>query len=545
MRALLSLILAGFPLTAYPQVELPRSSATVEVRVMELDAVVTDWQGRPVHGLTVDDFELLENGRRREITGLTEFRDDSGTGDPVTPQDADEDDVAYGPKPRQIVIFFDTLSTSPPARKRAADALVPLIESLNESDELMIVSWNRSLRIVVPPTSDRARIMEGLKIVPLWVSGAPEDTSFGILTDNIGSVSSGISADDDRALKFSQANDSIQTTQVLRALISRLAGASGKKLLFVISDGLGLDNDLASDLNHVRRETRSSAFDTSADAGRGMVEEIVQDANAADVTIHTVQPIGLITGASAADSGVGGAELFATRRFARVQAGASTLIRLAEQTGGRFITKTNNLAPGMERIRTELANYYSIAYRPAENVADKARKVELRTKRRDLRVRTRRAVLERSPETQFAQQLVSNFMFPVSSNDLKISLRPVTTARLGRRRFAIPVDVVIPYSTLAFVSEGERYVAEISVYVASSDDRGSISEVRRFDRQITVPKDEFSKLAAKQYVYGLDLDLRSRSARNRLTVGVIDQLSKLSGSAVLDAPAPEKTSAKR
>ena len=35
---------------------------TIEVRLIEVDAVVSDRGGNPVHGLTAEDFELFENG---------------------------------------------------------------------------------------------------------------------------------------------------------------------------------------------------------------------------------------------------------------------------------------------------------------------------------------------------------------------------------------------------------------------------------------------------------------------------------------------------
>ena len=43
---------------------------TLEVRVIDVDVIVTDRSGKPVTGLTRDDFELFENGKRKEITNF-------------------------------------------------------------------------------------------------------------------------------------------------------------------------------------------------------------------------------------------------------------------------------------------------------------------------------------------------------------------------------------------------------------------------------------------------------------------------------------------
>ena len=45
---------------------------TVEVRVVNVDVVVRDRAGNPVHGLSKDDFELYQNGKKQVITNLYE-----------------------------------------------------------------------------------------------------------------------------------------------------------------------------------------------------------------------------------------------------------------------------------------------------------------------------------------------------------------------------------------------------------------------------------------------------------------------------------------
>src|SRR5712671_4937166 len=44
----------------------------VQVDAIELDAFVTDAQGKPVRGLTVDDFQILEDGKPQVITSFAQ-----------------------------------------------------------------------------------------------------------------------------------------------------------------------------------------------------------------------------------------------------------------------------------------------------------------------------------------------------------------------------------------------------------------------------------------------------------------------------------------
>jgi len=62
-------VLAAVPLFA---TEGPRVGETIDVSIVNVDAVVTDKQGNRVRGLTRDDFEIFENGKLQPITNFTE-----------------------------------------------------------------------------------------------------------------------------------------------------------------------------------------------------------------------------------------------------------------------------------------------------------------------------------------------------------------------------------------------------------------------------------------------------------------------------------------
>src|SRR6476620_11665513 len=67
--SLVLLALAVLPLqTQMPVIE------SIEVRVVNVDVVVTDRDGKPVTGLTKEDFEILEDKRPQKITNFYEVR---------------------------------------------------------------------------------------------------------------------------------------------------------------------------------------------------------------------------------------------------------------------------------------------------------------------------------------------------------------------------------------------------------------------------------------------------------------------------------------
>ena len=51
-----------------PAPQAPPPTFRVEVNYVEVDAIVTDAQGNAVTDLTLDDFEVLEDGRPQKVT---------------------------------------------------------------------------------------------------------------------------------------------------------------------------------------------------------------------------------------------------------------------------------------------------------------------------------------------------------------------------------------------------------------------------------------------------------------------------------------------
>jgi hypothetical protein len=76
--------------------------------------------------------------------------------------------------------------------------------------------------------------------------------------------------------------------------------------------------------------------------------------------------------------------------------------------------------------------------------------------------------------------------------------------------------------------QGEtEYVGGFDVYVAVANKDNDMSDVARKAHQLRVPASDIPKTKGKYYTYALDL-LMERGL-NRLSVGVIDQISNTTG----------------
>ncbi|MEM7588006.1 MAG: hypothetical protein AAF560_31750, partial [Acidobacteriota bacterium] len=113
-------ILAGASQLAAQPTAQPFSES-IDVDIVNLDVVVTDKQGKPITGLTREDFTIFEDGEPMELTNFSAIEraageaeageDEAAIGDPAAADLPEQD------RPFNLVIFVDNLNMRPENRK--------------------------------------------------------------------------------------------------------------------------------------------------------------------------------------------------------------------------------------------------------------------------------------------------------------------------------------------------------------------------------------------------------------------------------------------
>jgi VWFA-related protein len=530
-----------------PPLDLPKLSEVIDVRVINVDVVVTDRKGMPITGLTKDDFELYENGQPKPITNFFEVEGTRAVNQvveaPATPAP-----TAATPPPivridetpenlrRRIIFYIDNLSLAPFNRNRVFTNMKDFLKNvMRPGDEAMVATYNRSMKVRVPFTRDHRQIEIMLDTLAgesgLGIAARSERRGVEERIRESSSYSEAMSTA--RSYAQSVEHDLRQSVASINGLMTTLAGVEGKKILVLTSEGFPMQpgREAFYMVDEIGREKgwsnvgstmlESMHFDSS-----NLIQQVAKTANANGITMYTVHAAGL----------TGGTEMSAEHRqpvpvsvsTAAIQNTTESMQLMADLTGGLASVNTNNFDGAFKRIARDLEAYYSLGYRAGTERVDRQRYISVKVKNREYVVRNRQTFVEKSVYAEMSDRAVANLLYQTKDNDLKI------LARIGQARptddgfFRVPVDIHIPMTSLTLMPQGDaEHVGGFDVYVVVANKDNDMSDVARKSHQVRVPAERMKDLGGKYYTYTLDMLIER--GLNKISIGVVDQISNVTG----------------
>ena len=543
-RTLIVLIVAltAGPLAAQQrnqQPELPKLTENIDVRVIGVDVVVTDKKGAPVTGLSKDDFQIFENGVEKPISNFYEIEGKVAAQAVTVPVPGAP---AAPPPPkveideqlrRRIILYIDNLSLAPFNRNRVFKQMKDFIKDvMRPGDEAMVATYNRSLKIRTPFTRDPVQVQQTLDaIAGESALGTANRSEFKDVTSQINdSQSYDEAVQHARAYANSVEHDLRQSVESINGLLTTLAGVEGKKVLVLTSEGFQIQpgREAFTLIDEVAREKgwqSSSMLEAMTFNSSMLIESIARTANANNITLYAVHAGGLAAG----NEGMTADNQQATSYNVTSAALSNTtesLQMMAELTGGLSTVRTNNFAAAFKNIQRDLDSYYSLGYRAGTERVDRQRTLEVRVRNKNLRVRSRQTFVEKSTFQEMSDRVIANLLYKTKANDLGIHVK-VNAPLPAEDLFKVPVEIHIPIDNLTLLQQGEAYSGGFSIYVVVGNKDGDMSDVSRKSHQITIPLNDFAKTKGKYYTY--TLDLMCERGLNKISVGVVDDVSNTSG----------------
>ena len=482
----------------------------VTTKLIVEEVTVKDKSGKPIEGLTANDFSLTEDGVPQTIS-FVEFQrlqaavnsagltPSSGsvvlTAPPATQiQIAPEQsgNTRYRDH-RLLALYFDMSTMQPADQLRAFDASLKFVETQMDPSDLMAVMTfeGGAVRVRQDFTGDRAQIRKAMEKLIVGLSqGFDETTS----DDSAADTGAAFGQDDN---EFNIFNTDRQLA-ALQTAVKMLGTVNEQKALIYFASGMrlnGTDNQ-AQLVATTNAALRANVLLYPIDA-RGLVAQ----APLGDATTGSNGGIGMFSGSSAQA---------VMTNFQRSQ---DTLYALAKDTGGKAMFDYNDLSLGIRQAAEAMISYYEIGYYPTHTALDG------RFHRIKISLREGLSAGFSYRQGYFADKEFGKFTTADKERQLEDALmleNPVTDIdiamevnyfQLNSAEYFVPVAVKIPGSELALARRGGARETLIDFIGEVKDDFGNTIQNLRDKLAIKLSDSTASQLATHpiQYETGFTL----------------------------------------
>jgi VWFA-related protein len=347
-----SLCVASVAVAQSPETTAALPTLRAKARIVVIDVVVTDKQGNPVKNLKASDFALAENGAAQTINHFeahTSLSAEDAAKLPAMPKLDPNIFTNYSPVPANgalNVLLFDALNTKMIDQSVVLQQMQKYLATPHPGVRMELFELNSELRLLQGFTSDQEVLRAALanrKSAPqasMLMANAMSD-SWGIEPVSRGSVDPLKGRTGLEPLQVLDRQES--TLQAMMALARYMGSLPGRKNLLWFSAEFPI--------SPLRRDISDQLHETMALFARNQVAVYPIDARGQRVDC-------------------GGPKTPCT---------TDTMDMMAEDTGGKVFTGTNDIATAVEKAVDHGSNFYSLTYTPANrDWKGEFRKVEVK-----------------------------------------------------------------------------------------------------------------------------------------------------------------------
>ena len=529
--------------------KIPSLGETIEVSIVNVDVVVTDKDGKRIHGLTRDDFEIYENGKAQPLSHFAEYRGEAvrnrghlSAEAAATLEEAPPENPANQPSQRRTLVLFIEMFKLPGFRVETfINSMKDVVRNtIRSGDSVSLVSFDGSATVRISATGDVAAVereldeigrectgpvREKVRIAALEAADVRAFNAEAVAMAAARGLQISVPSDTDVAVNAARIHalearvEMNRRVATINTLIHGMAGIEGKKLLVLASHRLG--EYTGAEFYYAAGITDSMipALERADLDNRPAVRTIIANANASGVTIYPVFPTGLdYTPADPSNRDIS--------RHVLVNE-MVMLKQIADQTGGATSYGTLNTANLMPAVAQDMSNYYSLAYRAAPQRDDYARKIVVKMKNPALNARARREFVEKSDDSQMRDRVLAMLHDAPMESNFQLQAQLGTTRKAGRRTQTAPLRVRIPINALTLLPQGGKHSGAFTVYAITGGKLGEISEVTRRTQSFDVPAADLERAMAGYFTYDFDVILSPLT--KQVAIGVLDEVSKTYG----------------
>jgi VWFA-related protein len=522
------LLAALAPAGAQPPAEQPSSvfGEQIEVRVVNVEAVVVDKQGNRVQGLKPSDFRLKVDGKAVPVEYFNEVRG----GQAIALDAADETSVqglpslAPGsPVGTSYLVFIDDYFSIGPRRDEVLRDLKSQLTRLGPEDRMAIVAYDGGRVEMLSSWSNSQRQLENA------IQQAIGRRSYGVarLAELRSFESSrrltGVTFEPGPRGAFAQRLDieemeyvdrlAAQTERAVAAAASALRGFAsppGRKVMLLLAGGWPF-----SPVDYVVNNPNRPILDREVPRGEELFRPLVDSANRLGYTLYPVDVPGVET--EVADASLAGPPRAGLN--IREQEHQAALLFTAEQTGGKALLNSQS-AELLQVAETDTRSYYWLGFTPSWQGNDKRHKVEVEVLKPGFKVRSREDFLDLSRKAETSMMVESAMLFGNAPDSAPLGVQVGKAVAAGRREMEVPVALAIPADQVTFVPLNGKYAAELELRVGAVDTSGGRAAVPIIP--VTLSSETQPQAGA---MIRYETRLKLRRLPHQLTLAIFDPLS--------------------
>ncbi len=505
---------------------------TIDVRVVNVEVVVTDGSGNRVGGLKPGDFRLKVDGKEVPVTYFSEI----AGGQSVAPPAAAEGSPAAAAVPAvgpggavgtSYLVFVDDYFPTKLRRDEVLTSLKGDLARLGPEDRMAIVAydggrltmvsnWSQSQNqlarafdeAMTRPARGLDRVVEFQRFQhdQTFASGTAGDNAPLDLNTRMENSGLGMA---ERAYGETLLRQEEGVVNAAARTLRTFASPPGRKVLILLTGGWPY-----SIQSFIRGDAPLSASRELKD-GDQLLGKLTSTANLLGFTIYPVDVPGVQTFAN--DASIEGAAGSGAGSL-REQEIEGTLEFVAKETGGKPLRNTNRLVALTEAV-ADTRSYYWLGFSPTWERNDASHKVVVTVGKPGLTVRSRTDFLDLSKKTEVSMMAESALLFGNLPGGLPLPMRVGTPVKT-RAGVEIPITLGLPSDVVTLVPVGNKYAAHAELRFAATDDSGNDSKIP------VIPLDISSDKPAKPggfIKYETKITLKGKA--NRLVATVYDPIS--------------------
>lgn len=540
------LALTAVPLTAQQQQPASSEPASIfgeqiDVRVVNVEVVVTDRQGNRVTGLTPADFRLRVDGKELPIEYFTEVRG----GQAVAPE-AGQAGAVQGlpslapgsPVGTSYLVFIDDYFSIAARRDEVLRDLMDDLGRLGPEDRMAIVAFDGRKIDMLSNWSNSERelhraFQQAMGRQAYGFQRLAELRSFQSARrlGNVGTVDSRAAfanrLDLEELSYIELMGDQVRrSVMAAEGALRGFASPPGRKVMVLLSGGWPY-----SPADYVLNNPNRPVLNRDVPRGEELFRPLVDTANLVGYTVYAVDVPGVeATGPDASE----GAPRTTGLLDLREQEVHASLEFVARETGGKALI--NGLRAGaLETAESDTRSYYWLGFAPQRERNDERHRIQVDVTRPGLEARARDNYLDLSRKSEVTMMVESALLFGNPPGAVPMPMQVSKPVPAGRREMEVGLTLAIPVSSVTMVPMEGKYVTELELRFSVLDEKGNRSAVPVIPLRIT------SETAPKDGEYmRYDTRLKLRKIGQHLVAAIYDPLSGKISTAEADIVPPER-----